>query len=264
MAALIVVDSRNVGLVQSVHYSLVGTSIHVTQWDSSKEGGREIEGPYRDLLKPFKDFVILGKEVEFIEKLREVVVMCCWDTSAMQANTDIELKNLRGTIKALAKTIETALLWLQGSQTNNNKQSWASVAAGGIQSGSEYTAYTLKVVILEHRTQEVIIRAPGQNDDLAKRTPVQVVEAINKAIGTDSIVTVRRMLSGDTILIFNDSTEGYTKQTKWVEAAFGTKAEVKHREFTIVAKGLPAGQLQGIHDPTALLEELRKRTPGIA
>jgi hypothetical protein len=49
--------------------------MHTTQQDSSEEGGREIEGPYRDLLKPFKDFVILGKEVEFIEKLREVVVI---------------------------------------------------------------------------------------------------------------------------------------------------------------------------------------------
>jgi hypothetical protein len=124
--------------------------------------------------------------------------------------------------------------------------------------------YVPKVVIPEHRTREVVIRAPGQNDNLAKRTPVQVVEAINKAIGTDSIIVARRMLSGDTILTFNDSTEGYTKQTKWVEAAFGTKAEVKHREFAVVAKGLPTGRLQGIHDPTALLEELRKRTPGIA
>jgi hypothetical protein len=88
------------------------------------------------------------------------------------------------------------------------------VAVGGIQSSSKYTVYTLKVVILEHRTQEVIIRAPGQNNNLAKRIPIQVVEAINKAIGTDSIVVARRMLSGNTILIFNDSTKGYTKQTK--------------------------------------------------
>jgi hypothetical protein len=70
-----VVDSRNTGLAQSAYYPLAGTSMHTTQQDSSEEGGREIEGPYRDLLKPFKDFVILGKEVEFIEKLREVVVI---------------------------------------------------------------------------------------------------------------------------------------------------------------------------------------------
>jgi hypothetical protein len=73
--ALIVVDSRNTGLIQSIHYPLAGTSMYITQQDSSKEGGREIKGPYRDLLKPFKDFVILGKEVEFIEKLREVIVI---------------------------------------------------------------------------------------------------------------------------------------------------------------------------------------------
>jgi hypothetical protein len=72
----------------------------------------------------------------------------------------------------------------------------------------------LKVVILEYRIQEIVIRALGQNNNLAKRIPVQVVEAINKAIGTDSIVIVRRILSSDTILIFNNSTEGYTKQTK--------------------------------------------------
>jgi hypothetical protein len=261
-----VVDSGNAGLEQSVHHPLAGTSMHATQRDSSEEGGREIEGPYKDLLKPFKDFVIPGKEVEFIEKLREVLATRRRDASATQASTDVELKNLRGTVEALAKTIEIALPRLQGNQTNNNnnKQSWASVAAGGTQSGSERAAHAPKVVIPERRTREVVIRAPGQNDDLAKRTPVQVVEAVNKAIGTDSVVAARRMPSGDTILTFNDSAEGYTKQTKWVEAAFGTKAEVKRREFAVVAKGLPAGRLRGIHDPTALLEELRKRTPGIA
>jgi hypothetical protein len=110
MAAPMVVDSRNAGLAQSAHHPLAGASMHATQRDSSEEGGREIEGPYGDLLKPFKDFVIPGKEVEFIEKLREVVPTRRRDTSAMQANTDVELKNLRGTVEALAKTIETALL----------------------------------------------------------------------------------------------------------------------------------------------------------
>ena len=120
------------------------------------------------------------------------------------------------------------------------------------------------MVIPERRTREIVVQAPGQSEDLAKRTPAQVVEAVNKALGGDSAVAARRMQSGDTVLTFIGNAEGFTKETAWVVTAFGAQAQVKRREFAVMVKGMLASRLRNIHDPAVLLNELKKRTPGIA
>ena len=38
---------------------------------------------------------------------------------------------------------------------------------------------------------------------------------------------------------------------------------MKPREFTVIAKGLPAQRLRAIHDPQQVIKELQKRTAGI-
>ena len=71
-----VVDSGYTGLEQSVHHLLVGMSIYTSsQQTSSKEGVKGIEGIYKDLLRPFKDYIIPRKEEGFIAKLREVLII---------------------------------------------------------------------------------------------------------------------------------------------------------------------------------------------
>ena len=49
---------------------------------------------------------------------------------------------------------------------------------------------------------------------MAKRTLAQMVKAVNKVIGEDSVVAARRIQSRDTVLMFTSNTEGYTKETK--------------------------------------------------
>jgi hypothetical protein len=60
-----------------------------------------------------------------------------------------------------------------------------------------------RIVVPERRTREVIIKAPGQGEDLAQRSSIQVVEAANRAIGGSSVVAARRLPSGDTIPVFS-------------------------------------------------------------
>jgi hypothetical protein len=120
-----------------------------------------------------------------------------------------------------------------------------------------------RIVVPERRTREVIIKAPGQGEDLAQRSSIQVVEAANRAIGGSSVVAARRLPSGDTILTFEGKADEYTKETAWVQAAFGSSAQVRPREFTVIAKGLPAQRLRAIHDPQQVVKELQKRTAGI-
>jgi hypothetical protein len=72
------------------------------------------------------------------------------------------------------------------------------------------------------------------------------------------------MPSGDTVLTFTQNSETYITDTKWVETAFGAKAEVKRREFAVIAKGPPASRLRTIHNTKDLLYKLQKHTPEIS
>ena len=74
--------------------------------------------------------------------------------------------------------------------------------------------YILKVIVPEHSNCEVVIQALGQGEDLAKRTVVQVVEAVNKAIGSEDTVAVQRIYSSDTVLTFMTNTTNYIKNIK--------------------------------------------------
>ena len=128
-------------------------------------------------------------------KLREVLAT---RQNASGASTAVELNNLRTTVEALAKTVKEAL----PGPENTTKRTWAAVAAKGVRGTSEGAAYTPKMVIPERRTREIMIQAREQSADLAKRTPAQVVEAANKAIGGNSIVVAKRLQSSNTVLIF--------------------------------------------------------------
>ena len=102
-----VVDGGYTGLEQSTHHPLAGVSTHTSsQQTSSKEGVKGMEGIYKDLLRPFKDYMIPGKEEGFIAKLREVLAT---HQNVSGASTAVELNNLQTTVKALAKTVKEAL-----------------------------------------------------------------------------------------------------------------------------------------------------------
>ncbi|KIN02430.1 hypothetical protein OIDMADRAFT_52276, partial [Oidiodendron maius Zn] len=124
MAAPMVVDDGYAGLEQSVHHPLAGASMHAqTQRSSGDEGEGGLEGNHEDLLRPFKDYVIPGKEEGFIVMLREVLAT---RQNTLGASTATELNNLRTTIETLAKTVKEAL----PGPENTSKKTWAAVAKG--------------------------------------------------------------------------------------------------------------------------------------
>jgi hypothetical protein len=60
-------------------------------------------------------------------------------------------------------------------------------------------------IIPERRTRELRIRNESLPEDLARRSAVEVVAAVNTAIGTKDAVATRRLPSGDVILTFQDT-----------------------------------------------------------
>ena len=68
------------------------------------------------------------------------------------------------------------------------------------------TALTRNVQIIpERRTRELRIRNEHPTEDLARRSAIEVVAAVNTAIGTNDAVATRRLPSGDVILTFQES-----------------------------------------------------------
>jgi hypothetical protein len=216
----------------------------------------EEEGAILEILSLFTEYVIPSKRDEFASTLLGVLDRLDLRPTHSDASSETlreEIQELRGSIDELAKALPRA-------QPRN--KTWAEVAGGGRRGSGGVEAP--KIVVPERRTREVVIKALGQSEDLARRTSVEVVQATNTAIGGGSkVVAARRLPSGDTILTFADKAEEYTKDTAWVQAAFGSTAQVRPREFAVIAKGLPAQRLRAIHDLHQVVKELGKQTAGI-
>ena len=99
-------------------------------------------------------------------------------------------------------------------------------------------------IIPERRTRELRIRAEKLTEDLARRSAVEVVAAVNTAIGTNDAVATRRLPSGDVILTFQDSIPKVALLDQgWVRRAFGETARLYESEFIVIVKGLPIDRI---------------------
>jgi hypothetical protein len=99
------------------------------------------------------------------------------------------------------------------------------------------------------------IRAEKQTEDLARRSAVEVVAAVNTAIGTGDVVATRRLPSGDTILTFQDVIpQAALRDQGWVQRAFGATAQLHESEFAVIAKGLPVDRITKVDHGQLLLD----------
>jgi hypothetical protein len=118
-------------------------------------------------------------------------------------------------------------------------------------------------IIPERRTRELRIRNESLPEDLARRSAVEVVAAVNTAIGTKDAVATRRLPSGDVILTFQDTIPKAALQDRgWVQRAFGEKALLYESEFAVIAKGLPVDRAARV-DQGQLLKNIQNRIPEV-
>ena len=75
-------------------------------------------------------------------------------------------------------------------------------------------------------------------EDMRKRTPAAIVQAVNTALRTDAAKAARRLNSGDTVITFNSQATQFTAETEWVQAAFGEKASLTPRIYSVVVKAV--------------------------
>jgi hypothetical protein len=121
-------------------------------------------------------------------------------------------------------------------------RTWATVASGGPGQGPQ--AQPTKA-IPQRADRELLIRGVDLPADLAKRTPAEIVQAINQASTKQGAIAARKLPSGDTVVTFNDSTTKgwHSNNTQWIQQAFGEQAKEACRTYAVLVKGLRKADL---------------------
>ncbi|KAK3312120.1 hypothetical protein B0H66DRAFT_570101, partial [Apodospora peruviana] len=142
--------------------------------------------------------------------------------NASQAQTgNISLANLR---KVVAEEVKAAV---NGTQ---EKRSWAAVASQGPTHSQAQPTTAIKI--------DILVRGKGMPTDLAKRTPQEIIQAVNQASTKKGAVAARKLPSGDTVITFQGMTtrDWYSTNSVWIKEAFGQQAEESKRTFAVLLK----------------------------
>jgi hypothetical protein len=142
------------------------------------------------------------------------------------------------------------------STSPTTPRSWASIASSKPWGAGATAALEPRVVVPARREREVVVRK-GDGDPL-QRTPIEVVRAVNSALGSNEAVAARRLQSGDTLVTFNEAAKAYKTGDTWITEAFGTTATRVRRELTVIARRLPQKQVRsGNTQPDTFLAALQ-------
>ena len=134
-------------------------------------------------------------------------------------------------------------------KTTGAGSTWAAVAARGVAVTAQQQELPKKV-IPARQSLEMLIRGSEMPLNLARRTPQEIVQAINTASTRKGAVAARTLPSGDIVVTFKDEeTRGWHKQeADWIQEAFGEQAKEAKRTVAILIKGLRKADLQGLRE----------------
>ena len=152
------------------------------------------------------------------------------------------------TVANLQRTVTEAVRAAVGpAQGTPQGRSWAAVAGGG-HTPAQPSQPTK--IIPQRINREILVRGAEMPADLAKRTPAEIIQAINQASTKKGAIAARKLPSGDTIVTFNDSNtkEWHNRNGQWIQQAFGEQAKEARRTFAVLVKGLKKSDLQGISE----------------
>ena len=169
--------------------------------------------------------------------------------------------------KTVEKMVSTMALGSTGGAVGApaGRRSWASVAASPTSGSSGSAAWEPRMVIPARKEREVTIKAASQREEFTRRSPKEVVEAVNKSAGNENAVAARRLRSGDVVVTMQDKAATQSKDETWVQRAFGETATIKRYEVTLIAKGIPVQKVLQAGSDTDVANTLRtQNTKAIA
>jgi hypothetical protein len=106
--------------------------------------------------------------------------------------------------KVVTEAVRAAVGPSQGpSQGATQGQSWAIVAAQPTQPNQP----TQPTKTIPHRiNREILVRGASIPADLVKRTPVEIIQAVNQASAKKGAIAAQKLPSGDTVVTFSNPT----------------------------------------------------------
>lgn len=160
---------------------------------------------------------------------------------ALQTYHELDALSLTNLRKVVAEEVKAAIT---ASKTPEPK-TWAAVASQGL---PQSLATQPKKVVPARLQREILVRAVGHTANQTKRTPHEVVQAVNQASAKKGAIAARVLPSGDTIVTFETvaQKEWHSANSGWIQQAFGQQAKEAHRSFAILLKGLLRKDLQGL------------------
>lgn len=237
------IDGGVSGIEQSRHHPNAGLSAQRPSTDNEAQKEKTITEKVDELKGKINSLVdqekvpLLGGLINELLNLRVADALAARPRCPCNEDTTpVTMGGLRAALKEHQKT---------------EKKTWASVASTALRQRPGPVPTEARAIIPTRRTREIIIKSKDQPPEMQNRTPKEIVQAANTAIGPplgNAAIAARTLPSGDIILTFKDDAEKYTKDVAWVQKTFGDQAEVKGREIAVHISGLPSRQLRGISD----------------
>jgi len=247
------------------------------QQQSQQQSQQQGQQQDYQLAKALLDVIVAlvpDEKQELAQELAKEVLGYCASpiiSETVPAFSETALKKvvLQGVQEALAVSLP---LFHQGQQQETQQNpsqprlaTWATVAAAA--TGS--TTLPVKANPPSRLAREVLVRGAGLSASLAKRTPQEIVQAVNTASKTKGAIAARKLPSGDVVVTFcNDQTkQWHSTNLQWIQQAFGTQATEARRTTAVLVKGLRKIDLQGVTEATfqadlgPAIETVRFRLP---
>lgn len=155
--------------------------------------------------------------------------------------------------KAAAAAVKELLFEVK--KTTGTRTTWATVAAHGVAATVQRQDVPKKVVPAR-QSLEMLIRGSEMPVNLAKRTPQEIIQAINSASARKGAVAARTLPSGDVMVTFKDEQirDWHKQEATWIQEAFGEQAKEAKRTVAILLKGLRKADLQGLDEQQFIAE----------
>lgn len=183
----------------------------------------------------------LAKELHHAcQKLRAAAA-----TAGKATETSAGFPSLQSLRKVIAEEVKAAV-----AGTRSAPAAAAAVPAATTWAAVAGQPAVPKKVVPARLSREVLVKARETTPDLAKRTPQEIVQAVNAVSARKGAVAARKLPSGDVVVTFQDvaAKDWHTVPANqgWIQQAFGEQAKESTRTFAVLVKGISRGDLQEV------------------
>ena len=216
MSAPMCVDSGKCGLEQSRHNPEYGVSAEAPRPNNEITTPEQANRQLETLKTTFFNLVAVRDIEKALETATAFIEAAETRVNALERRANDASHNDKNSNEDIAKIIRTEVktavqtaLRETGSTPapSTTPKTWANVASSRPWGAGALAGQEPHIVVPARREREVVVRKG--DGDASQRTPVEVVRAVNSALGSSEAVAARRLQSGDTLITFSEGVKFY-------------------------------------------------------